>query len=152
VAGGRSAGAGVLVWRVLVVLETDDFQRRVGKEIVSVLENATGGRVELAHVHFACGTWRWKRMAVIHGLEGPAKRLIFRDKCWCGQRFSASSRIAQVPAGVARGIGSAAGRAPQMHLIVDKTADQPAGAQASAQSTEPIQDTLLDLRANEAIW
>ena len=53
---------------------TDDFQRRVGKEIVSVLEDATGGRVELAHVQFRL--WHLEVEVdglVIHGLEGPGE-------------------------------------------------------------------------------
>ena len=29
---------------------TDDFNRRVGKEVVKVLEDATGGRVELGRM------------------------------------------------------------------------------------------------------
>ena len=53
---------------------TDDFQRRVGREIVSVLEDATGGRVELGGVRFSL--WHLAIEVdglVIHGLEGPGE-------------------------------------------------------------------------------
>ena len=32
---------------------TEDFQRRVGGEVVKVLEDSTGGRVELNHISFS---------------------------------------------------------------------------------------------------
>ena len=78
---GRVAGwtiAGLLVLLLVLVAgvswytTTDDFQRRVGKEVVSVLEDATGGRVELARIKF--NLWHLAIEAdrlVIDGLEGP---------------------------------------------------------------------------------
>ena len=41
---------------------TADFQRRVGSEVVKVLEDATGGRVELGKISLTCGIWRSRRM------------------------------------------------------------------------------------------
>jgi hypothetical protein len=73
---------------------TGDFQRRVKREIVSVLEDTTGGRVELQGVHFSL--WRLRINVdglVIHGLEGPDERPIFlRRRSRCGSGFRASSR------------------------------------------------------------
>lgn len=66
---------------------TPDFERRVGHKVVSVLEDATGGRVELKAIHFDL-----RHLAIevngliIHGLEGPAEApylsadRIFADK------------------------------------------------------------------------
>ena len=51
---------------------TDDFQHRVGGEVVSVLEDSTGGRVELHHLSFSL--WHLAIEAdglVIHGTEAP---------------------------------------------------------------------------------
>ena len=53
---------------------TDDFQRRVGKEVVSVLEDSTGGKVDLGRITF--NLWHLAIEAdglVIHGLEGPGE-------------------------------------------------------------------------------
>jgi len=53
---------------------TDDFNRRVGSKVVKVLEDATGGRVELRRI-----TFDLRHLAieadglVIHGLEGPGE-------------------------------------------------------------------------------
>ena len=151
---------GVLALVVLVVggfwwySTTDDFQRRVGKEIVSVLENATGGRVELAHVHFRL--WYLEMEAdglVIHGLEGPGEAPYFSaDKVLVRAKilsFVAHSTGAGPASRV--GLDLLRGYHPQMHLIFDKDGrtNQPV-PRHPLKSTEPIQDTLLDLRANEA--
>src|SRR6185437_9901556 len=51
-------GASVLILLIVLVLglswytTTADFQRRVGGEIVNVLEDSTGGKVELGHISF----------------------------------------------------------------------------------------------------
>src|SRR6185312_764396 len=53
---------------------TPDFNRRVGKAVVKVLEDATGGRVELGKISF--NMWHLAIEAdglVIHGLEGPGE-------------------------------------------------------------------------------
>jgi len=43
---------------------TADFQSRVGSRIVSVLEDATGGRVEVAASTSASGIWRPRSTAL----------------------------------------------------------------------------------------
>src|ERR1700742_3882596 len=73
-------GASILMLLIVLVVglswytTTADFQRRVGAEVVSVLEDSTGGRVELGHISFSL-----LRLAVeadglvIHGTEGPGE-------------------------------------------------------------------------------
>ena len=53
---------------------TADFQRRVGAEVVSVLEDSTGGRVELGHISFSLLHLAVEADGlVIHGTEGPGE-------------------------------------------------------------------------------
>lgn len=78
---GLAWGAGGLL--VLIVLlvatfawysTTADFDRRVRREVVKVLEDATGGRVEVKKISF--DLWHLAIEAdglVIHGLEGPGE-------------------------------------------------------------------------------
>jgi len=63
---------------------TPDFERRVSREIVTILENATGGRVELGRIRF--DIWHLEVEAnglVIHGLEGPERHRILRSTRHC---------------------------------------------------------------------
>jgi translocation and assembly module TamB len=150
---------GVLVLVILLVggfwwySTTGDFQRRVGKEIVSVLENATGGRVELAGVQFSL--WHLAIEAdglVIHGLEGPGEApYLSADKILV--RVKIISFFAHTTGtGIASHVGLNLLRIehPQVHLIIDKDGktNQPVPKHPST-STEPLQDTLLDLRASQ---
>ena len=151
---------GVLALVILVVggfwwySTTGDFQRRVGKEIVSVLENATGGRVELAGVRFSL--WHLEIEVdglVIHGLEGPGEApYLAADKVLARVKVF-NFVLHSTGAGVASHVGLNLLRVehPQFHLIVDKDGktNQPVPKHPLT-STEPIQDTLLDLRAKEA--
>src|ERR1700761_8878637 len=65
----------VILLIVLVVglnwyTKTEDFQRRVSAQVVNVLEDSVGGRVELGHISF--DLWRLAIEAdglVIHGTE-----------------------------------------------------------------------------------
>src|SRR5207248_11348960 len=53
---------------------TDDFNRRVGRKVVQVLEDATGGRVELGRIKFDLRHLAIEADGlVIHGLEGPGE-------------------------------------------------------------------------------
>lgn len=133
---------------------TADFQHRASKEIVSVLENATGGKVELGGFHF--NLWHLAIEAdnlVIHGLEGPgqapylsAKRVLVHVKIFSFFQHTTG-------AGVASHIGLNLLRVedPEVHLIIDKDGhtNQPVPKHPST-SSEPIQDTLLDLKAAQA--
>jgi translocation and assembly module TamB len=132
---------------------TDDFQHRVGKEIVSVLENATGGRVELGAVKFSLLHLAIEADGlVIHGLEGPGEApYLSADKILV--RVKITSFFAHTTGtGLASHVGLNLLRVehPQIHLIIDKDGktNQPVPKHPTT-STEPLQDTLLDLRANE---
>ncbi len=131
---------------------TADFQRRVGKEVVSVLEDSTGGRAELGSFRF--NLWHLAieaRGLVIHGTEGPgeapyvaADRLLVRV-----QLINLLSRSA---GGAASHVGLNLLRVehPRIHLIIDKNGktNQPVPQHPST-SAEPVIDTLLDLKAHE---
>ena len=131
---------------------TADFQRRVGKEVVSVLEDSTGGRVELGRITFSL-----RHLAieadnlVIHGLEGPgempylsADRILIRVKI--------ISFLQHTAGGVASHIGLNLLRVeqPHVHLIIDAKGrtNQPVPKHVTP-SNEPVIDTLLDLKAAE---
>jgi translocation and assembly module TamB len=149
-----------LILFLLVVLSglawystTADFQRRVGKEVVSVLEDATGGRVELAKIQF--NLWHLAIDAnglVIHGLEGPgevpylaADRILIRV-----QLINFFSHAAGTGAASHVGLNLLRVEHPQVHLIIDKNGktNQPVPRHPSTSST-PVIDTLLDLKARE---
>ena len=159
--------AGVLI--VLLVLigaaawyvSTAEFQQKVRQRVVALLEQATGGRVELQSLHFSL--WRLDAVAdhlVIHGLEGPgeapylqADRIEIRlqIKSFLSQTAGAhlvndnsiASHIALNLLQVDR---------PQAHLIIypDGSTNQPTPKTKST-STKPVADTLLDLEAESVI-
>ncbi len=140
---------GGLVW----YSTTADFQHRVGKEIVKVLEDATGGRVEVHGVAFSLRHLSIEVDGlVIHGLEGPGEApYLSADKIQV--RVKITSFFAHTTgAGLQSHVGLNLLRIehPQVHLIIDKDGktNQPV-PKHPATSTEPIQDTLLDLRAND---
>jgi translocation and assembly module TamB len=138
---------GVFAWYTT----TADFEQRVRTQVVTVLGDATGGRVELRNVHF--DLWHLAVEAdglVIHGLEGPqeapylsADRILIRLKI-----LNFFSRVAGK--GIASHIALNYLRVehPQFHLIVDKDGhtNQPVPKHPST-SKRPVTDTLLDLKA-----
>ena len=132
---------------------TPDFSRRVGKEVVSVLEDSTGGRVELGRI--SLDLWHLAIEVdglVIHGLEGPGEApYLSADKILL--RLKINTILSHT---VGRGAQSHVGlnylrvEQPRVHLIVDKDGktNQPEPKHPST-STEPLQDTLLDLQAKQ---
>ena len=132
---------------------TNDFNQRVGKAVVNVLENATGGQVELKKITF--NMWHLAVEAdslVIHGLEGPGEApYLSADKIQVRIKiFSFFSHVTGT--GIASHIGLSYLRVdhPQVHLIVDKDGktNQPVPKHPST-STKPMMDTLLDLKAKQ---
>ena len=133
---------------------TNDFQRRVNKEVVSVLEDATGGKVELERITF--DLWHLAIEAdglVIHGLEGPgeapylaADKILIRIKI-----ISFFAHTTGTGAASHVGLNLLRVEQPRVHLIVDKDGktNQPV-PKKKTQSNEPVIDTLLDLQATEA--
>lgn len=143
----------LLIGGVTWYTTTADFQRRVSREIVSVLEDATGGRVELRDVRFSL--WKLKIAVdglIIHGLEGASEA-----------PYLSANKI-EVRVGISSFFSHASGRGirshiglkllrverPQVHLMIDKDGktNQPVPKHPST-SKEPVVDTLLDLRAKE---
>lgn len=132
---------------------TADFQHRVGKEVISVLEDSTGGKVDLQHIQF--NLWHLAIEAdglVIHGLEGPGEApYLAADKILIEVKII-SFLEHTTGTGIASHIGLQLLRVedPRVHLIVDKDGktNQPVPKHPT-QSTEPVTDTLLDLKANQ---
>src|SRR5215469_3053925 len=152
-------GASILILLIVLVLglswytTTADFQRRVGAEVVSVLEDSTGGKVELGHISF--NLWHLAIEAdnlVIHGSEGPGE-MPYLSAAKVLLRLRIHTFISHT---VGKGAQSHIGlnylrvEEPHLHLIVDKNGNtnQPVPKHPST-STEPVQDALLDLQASE---
>ena len=154
IAGGVGALLIVLIAGIAWYSTTADFQRRVGHEIANVLEDSTGGRVEIGSVHFSL--WHLAVEVdglVIHGLEGPGEApYLSVDKIQVRMRIVSFLEHA-TGAGMASHVGLDLLRVehPQVHLIVDKNGhtNQPVPKHPQT-STEPVQDSLLDLKASEA--
>lgn len=132
---------------------TNDFNQRVGKAVIGVLENATGGRVELKKISF--NMWHLAIEAdglVIHGLEGAGEApYLSLDKVQVRVKiFSFFSHVTGT--GIASHIGLNYLRVdhPQVHLIIDKDGktNQPVPKRPST-SNKPLMDTLLDLKATQ---
>jgi translocation and assembly module TamB len=132
---------------------TADFQRRVGGEVVSVLEDSTGGRVELGHISFSL--WHLAIEAdnlVIHGTES-AGEMPYLSAAKIFIRLRIDTFISHT---VTKGVQSHIGlnylrvEEPHLHLIIDKdgNTNQPVPKHPTT-STEAVQDTLLDLKAKE---
>ena len=131
---------------------TSDFDHRVSEELIKTLEDATGGRVELAHTRFSL--WHLAVEAdglVIHGLEGPDQApYIAIDKLLLRVtlknfllRATGNGAIKYVSLDMLRV------EQPHIHLIVNKdgTTNQPEPKTKST-GNEPVLDTLLNLQAH----
>ncbi|WP_260734694.1 translocation/assembly module TamB domain-containing protein [Tunturiibacter lichenicola] len=142
---------GVFVW----YSKTDDFNRRVGKEVVKVLEDATGGRVELGRVSFDLLHLAVEADGlIIHGLEGPGEApYLAVDKVQLRvEIFDFFTRIAGSELASHVRLNYLSVEHPQIHLIVDKDGktNQPVPKHPSTSKT-PVTDTLLDLKAQEVV-
>ncbi len=130
---------------------TTDFERRVKTELVRVLGDATGGRVELGAIHVTL--WHLAVEVdglVIHGLEGPGEApYLSANKILVRAKINTVISHA-VGKGAQSHIGLSFLRVeqPHAHLIIDKDGktNQPVPKKPST-STTPVQDTLLDLQA-----
>jgi translocation and assembly module TamB len=132
---------------------TADFQHRVSGEVVRVLEDSTGGRVEIGQISFHL--WHLAIEAdnlVIHGKEGPGQ-MPYLSAARILLRLKINTFLSHT---VGKGAQSHVGlnflhvESPHLHLIIDKdgNTNQPVPKHPS-NSTEPVQDTLLDLQAKE---
>ncbi len=152
-----AASIGVLLIALIAAVAwystTADFQRRVTNEIASVLEDSTGGKVEIAKVHFSL--WHLAVEVdglVVHGLEGPGEApYLSVDKVLVRMRITSFfAHVAGASAASHIGLDLLDVEHPQFHLIVDKDGhtNQPLPKHPRA-STGPVQDTLLDLKATQ---
>jgi translocation and assembly module TamB len=132
---------------------TADFQKRVGSEVVRVLEDSTGGRVELQHISF--NLWHLAIEVdglVIHGTEGPGEMpYLSAQKILLRLRINTflSHAVGKGPQ-THVGLDYLRVEEPHVHLIIDKdgNTNQPVPKHAHP-SSEPVQDTLLDLQAGD---
>ena len=134
---------------------TADFQRRVGGEVVSILETATGGKVEVGHISF--NLWHLAVEVdglVIHGYE-PAGEMPYLSADKILVRVLIHTFLSHAAGGPKSHVGLSFLRVenPHYHLIIDKDGktNQPTPKKPST-STTPIQDTLLDLQAARLKW
>jgi len=134
---------------------TDDFNRRVGNQVVKVLEDSTGGRVELKRVSFDLGHLAVEANGlVIHGLEGPGEApYLSVDRIDLRLRlFDLTSRVVGTTVASHVQLSYLGVEHPQFHLIVDKDGktNQPEPKHPKKSETS-VTDTLLDLKAKEAV-
>ncbi|SEF93490.1 translocation and assembly module TamB [Bryocella elongata] len=132
---------------------TNDFQHRVGREVKEVLEDSTGGRVDVGHIGFSL--WHLAIEVdglVIHGTE-PAGEMPYlsADKILLRLRINTfiSHTVGKGPQ-THVGLNFLRVEQPHVHLIVNKdgTTNQPTPKHPTP-STEPVQNTLLDLQAGD---
>ena len=133
--------------------KTPDFERRVQTQVVKVLEDSTGGRVEIGRI--SLDLWHLAIEVdnlVIHGLEPAGEapyiavdRLLIRLKI-----NTVISHTVGKGAQSHLGLNLLRAEQPRIHLIIDKDGktNQPTPKNPST-STEPLQNTLLDLQAKE---
>jgi translocation and assembly module TamB len=133
---------------------TDDFNHRVVAEVVKLLEDATGGRVELHRLRI--DPWNLSVEAdglVIHGLEGPGEEPYLSAKSIYLRLRLVNALEHASGVGLAQHIAVRQLRidAPHYHLMVDKDGhtNQPIPKHPTPKSNTPIQDTLLDLKAGD---
>jgi translocation and assembly module TamB len=156
---GWTAGSIVLLLLLVVAgatyyTTTQDFQRRVSGELVNVLEDSVGGRVEIGHVSFSL--WHLALEVdglVIHGTE-PAGQMPYLSAQKIFVRVRINTFLSHTVGKGAQsriGLNYLAVEQPHFHLMIDKDGktNQPKPRKASASSTEPIQNTLLDLQAGK---
>ncbi|WP_263410148.1 translocation/assembly module TamB domain-containing protein [Terriglobus tenax] len=140
---------GALTWYT----HTEDFQRRAASQVVSILEDATGGHVEIGAVKF--NLWHLAAEVdhlVIHGTEAAGEApYLSVDRVLV--RITIGNLLERAAGGFASKVrlGLLRVEHPQFHMIVnaDGSTNQPVPKTKST-STTPIQDTLLDLKAATA--
>ena len=144
----------LVVSGVAIYSNTQDFQNRVRSTLISTLEESTGGKVDLAAVHFSL--WHLAVEAdglVIHGLEGPGQApYVSADRILVRVTLKNFLAHATNSTGAMKYITLALLHVdkPQVHLIINKdgTTNQPVPKKPST-SNEPVLDTVLDLQASK---
>ncbi|MBB6144049.1 translocation and assembly module TamB [Silvibacterium bohemicum] len=135
------AAVALLIGAAAWYASTPQFANRVRTELISVIERATGGRVELGAFHWSVLHLQFEvDNLTIHGLEGPGQvPYAHVDRAFVQVKILSFFRpkISLNYLGITH---------PVFHLIVnaDGSTNQPHPKVASTSNT-PIQDTLLDL-------
>ncbi len=134
---------------------TDDFSRRMGRAVVTVLEDATGGRVELGKITFDLRHLGIEADGlVIHGLEGPGEApYLSADKIEVSFKlFNLLSHVSGTGVASHLRLSFLGVIHPQFHLIVDKDGktNQPEPKHPKTSETS-VTDTLLDLKAEQVV-
>jgi translocation and assembly module TamB len=143
----------LLLVSAAVYTTTDDFQKRVRGEVVKVLEDSTGGRVEVKHISFSLAHLAIEVDGlVIHGTEA-ANEMPYLSLAKLFVNLRINTFITHI-----RGVGPQSHiglsylrvEQPHVHLIIDKdgNTNQPTPKHPTP-STTPVQDTLLDLQAKK---
>ena len=152
--------ASLLLLLILVVVglgfytTTQDFQNRVRSTLITTLEDATGGKVDLAAVKFNLMHLAVEADGlVIHGLEGPDQApYLSADRVLVRITLKNLFAHATGSKGAMKFITLALLHVdkPQIHLIINKdgTTNQPEPKTKSTSNT-PVLDTLLDLQARK---
>ena len=153
------AGSVVLLIVLLLVAlgiysTTSGFQQRLRTELISTLETATGGRVDLQGIQFHLMSLSLEADGlVIHGLEGPGQApYLSADRVLVRITLKNIFAHATNSKGAMKFITLALLHVddPHVHLIINKdgTTNQPEPKHPST-SNEPVMDTLLDLQASK---
>jgi translocation and assembly module TamB len=133
---------------------TNDFGNRVRSTLINTLQDATGGKVDLAAIHLNLLHLAVEADGlVIHGLEGPGQApYVSADRILVRITLKSLFSHATDSKGAMRFITLSLLHVdkPQIHLIINKdgTTNQPEPKTKST-SNEPVLDTLLDLQASK---
>lgn len=144
-------GGGLLLLLVLVVggllfyASTPHFSLLVRQRVINVLQDATGGRVELRSLH-----WSLRHLAVevdgltIHGLEGPGEL----PYAHVDRIYARAKILSLVDARL--GLDFLEVDRPSVHLIIypDGSTNQPTPKAKQSSSSGPAARTIFDLQAN----
>ncbi|GGH12490.1 translocation/assembly module TamB [Silvibacterium dinghuense] len=148
----RRVVSGLLVLLMVVIggvawyASTPEFANRVRQELISVLEKATGGRVELGAFHWKFWDLQFEAdNLTIHGLEGPGEiPYAHADRIWVDVSIVSFLRPKI-------SLDALTVTHPVVHLIVyaDGTTNQP-HPKVATKSDKPVMDTIFDLAVKRA--
>ncbi len=144
-------GGALLLLLVLVIggllfyASTAHFSNLVRQRVINVLQDATGGRVELRSLH-----WSLRHLAVevdgltIHGLEGPGEL----PYAHVDRLYARAKILSFVDARL--GLDFLEVDRPSVHLIIypDGSTNQPTPKAKESSSSGPAASSIFDLQAN----
>jgi translocation and assembly module TamB len=144
---------GVLAAGLTWYSHTPDFDKRVRARLIPLLEDSTGGTVDIGSIQL--DLWHLSVEVdnlVVHGLEGPGQApYLSLNKLLVRLQLKFLMHEAAGPkTGLPVSLSFLRAEQPHIHLIIDKDGktNQPTPKHPST-STEPLSDTLLDLQAKK---